>query len=62
MTKKSIEQRVYSYGETGSANSIEVLVHRLRKKLAEHAADIEIHTLKGIGYMLTGTDNNARKK
>ncbi len=62
VTKKSIEQRVYSYGETGSANSIEVLVHRLRKKLAEHAADIEIHTLKGIGYMLTGTDNNARKK
>ncbi|MBU6476042.1 MAG: response regulator transcription factor [Alphaproteobacteria bacterium] len=62
VTKKSIEQRVYSYGETGSANSIEVLVHRLRKKLAEHAADIEIHTLKGIGYMMTGTDGNAAKK
>ncbi len=62
VTKKSIEQRVYSYGETGSANSIEVLVHRLRKKLAEHEADIEIHTLKGIGYMMTGPDHNAAKK
>lgn len=57
VTKKSIEQRIYSYGETGSANSVEVLVHRLRKKLGENAADIEIHTLKGIGYMMTGTDH-----
>jgi DNA-binding response OmpR family regulator len=62
VTKKSIEQRIYSYGETGSANSIEVLVHRLRKKLADQAADIEIHTLKGIGYMMTGAGENAAKK
>jgi DNA-binding response OmpR family regulator len=54
VTKKSIEQRIYSYGEAGSANSVEVLVHRLRKKLGDHAADIDIHTLKGIGYMMTG--------
>jgi DNA-binding response OmpR family regulator len=62
VTKKSIEQRIYSYGETGSANSVEVLVHRLRKKLADQAADIEIHTLKGIGYMMAGTDGHASKK
>lgn len=54
VTKKAIEQRIYSYGETGSANSVEVLVHRLRKKLSEHEAGVEIHTLKGIGYMMTG--------
>ena len=61
VTKKSIEQRIYSYGETGSANSVEVLIHRLRKKLFEHEADIEIHTLKGIGYMMTGTDHAPKK-
>jgi len=61
VTKKSIEQRIYSYGETGSANSVEVLVHRLRKKLDDHAADIEIHTLKGIGYMMTGADHALKK-
>ncbi len=55
VTKKAIEQRIYSYGETGSANSVEVLVHRLRKKLADHNADIRVHTLKGIGYMATTT-------
>jgi DNA-binding response OmpR family regulator len=54
VTKKSIEQRIYSYGEMGSANSVEVLAHRLRKKLAASGANIQIHTLKGIGYMMTG--------
>ena len=57
VTKKAIEQRIYSYGETGSANSVEVLVHRLRKKLISRAANIEIHTLKGVGYMMTGAQN-----
>ena len=55
VTKAAIEQRLYSYEERGSPNSIEVLVHRLRKKLADGAADIEIHTLRGIGYMMTGS-------
>jgi DNA-binding response OmpR family regulator len=54
VTKKVIEMRLYSYEERGSVNSVEVLVHRLRKKLLGHAAEIEIHTLRGIGYMLTG--------
>lgn len=55
VTKKTIEMRLYSYEDRGSANSVEVLVHRLRKKLQAHAADIEIHTLRGIGYMISGT-------
>lgn len=55
VTKKSIETRLYSYDDKGSANSVEVLVHRLRKKLAAHAANIDIHTLRGIGYMITKT-------
>jgi two-component system OmpR family response regulator len=51
--KEKIESRLYSYGETGSANSIEVLVHRLRKKLEGVEADIQIHTLRGVGYLLS---------
>jgi len=54
VTKRSIELRLYSHGETGSENAVEVLVHRLRKKLIDNTAAIEIHTLKGIGYMMTG--------
>ncbi|MFH1159056.1 MAG: response regulator transcription factor [Pseudomonadota bacterium] len=61
VSKKSIEQQIYGYGESGSANSVEVLVHRLRKKLDDHAADVEIHTLKGVGYMMTGADHALKK-
>ena len=53
VTKESIESRLYSYGETGSANSVEALVHRLREKLGDARASIKIHTLRGIGYLLT---------
>lgn len=40
------------YGVTGDAcpNSIEVRVSRLRRRLAEADADIEIKTIRGIGY------------
>lgn len=59
VTKKTIETRLYSYDDKGSANSVEVLVHRLRKKLMAHEAGIEIHTLRGIGYMITGAQEDA---
>lgn len=52
--KENLEAQLYGFGEEGSANSIEVLVHRLRKKLIAEQARIEIHTLRGIGYMMTG--------
>lgn len=52
--KENIEMQLYSYDEEGSANSVEVLVHRLRKKLEKEQAAVDIHTLRGIGYMITG--------
>lgn len=52
VTKKAIEMRLYSYEERGSVNSVEVLVHRLRKKLDSQSSGVEIHTLRGIGYMI----------
>jgi DNA-binding response OmpR family regulator len=62
VTKSTIESRLYSYDEKGSGNSVEVLVHRLRKKLLSHAAGIEIHTLRGIGYMMTGMQDDKAVK
>ncbi|AGH97433.1 response regulator transcription factor [Micavibrio aeruginosavorus] len=52
VSKELIESRLYSYGEQGSSNSIEVLVHRLRKKLDDAGADVQIATLRGLGYVL----------
>jgi DNA-binding response OmpR family regulator len=50
--KSSLEDALYGFDEEVSANAIEVLIHRLRKKLAGADAQLEIHTLRGIGYLL----------
>jgi len=34
-----------------------VFIHRLRKRMQEGHADVYIHTLRGVGYMLADTPN-----
>jgi DNA-binding response OmpR family regulator len=34
------------------SNAVEVYVHRLRKHLAEAGANIQIHTIRGVGYLI----------
>ena len=51
--KDLLEQSLYGMGEDLSSNSVEVLIHRVRKKLADAGADATIHTIRGIGYMIT---------
>jgi DNA-binding response OmpR family regulator len=55
ISKADMEESLYGYGDEVGSNAVEVLMHRLRKKLAAAASDLEIHTLRGIGYMLSGT-------
>lgn len=52
ISKSDMEDSLYGFGDEVGSNAVEVLMHRLRKKLAAASADIEIHTLRGIGYML----------
>ena len=52
VAKSAIHDAIYSHGEELSSNAIEVLIHRLRKRIQEAGADIEIHTIRGVGYML----------
>lgn len=54
ISKSGMEEALYGFGEEVSANAIEVLVHRLRRKLSGAGAAMEIHTLRGIGYLLAG--------
>ena len=56
VAKETIEARLYGYGRSGSANSVEVLMHRLRQKLVEAKATVQIHTLRGMGYLLAEPD------
>ncbi|HAC57515.1 MAG: DNA-binding response regulator [Parvibaculum sp.] len=51
--KDAIEEGLYAFGDEVSSNTVEVAVHRLRKRLADAGADIEVHTLRGIGYVLS---------
>jgi DNA-binding response OmpR family regulator len=52
VTKPSIESALYGFGEELESNAVEVLVHRLRRKLKGVEASPQIHTLRGIGYMM----------
>jgi DNA-binding response OmpR family regulator len=51
--KSAIEDAIYSFGEDLASNAIEVLVHRIRRRLQEAGADMYIHTLRGVGYVLS---------
>lgn len=53
VSKGHFETTLYGFNEEVGSNAIEVLIHRLRKKLAAAHAELEIHTLRGIGYVLT---------
>lgn len=51
--KDVIEDKIYGFDEEVSSNSVEVHVSRLRKRLVEAEADVTIHTLRGVGYLLS---------
>ncbi|TAJ92907.1 MAG: response regulator transcription factor [Reyranella sp.] len=43
---------VFGGRHDSSSNAVEVYVHRLRRLLAEAGADVEIHTIRGVGYLM----------
>jgi DNA-binding response OmpR family regulator len=55
--KDYLEERIYGFDDEVSSNSLEVLVHRLRKKLGDQDASGSIHTVRGIGYLLSEADS-----
>ena len=54
--REMLEQGLYSFDAQLGSNAMEVLVHRLRRKLADTAATLSLHTVRGVGYLLTGTE------
>ena len=51
--KRLFEDQLFGLsGEVGS-NAVEVYVHRLRKMLADCGANVRVHTVRGVGYLLT---------
>ncbi len=52
VSKEWLEEALYGFDEEISSNSVEVAVHRLRKSLENAKANVAIHTLRGVGYLL----------
>jgi len=50
--KRALEEGLYGFDDDVSSNTVEVLLSRLRKRLSLSGADVTIHTLRGVGYML----------
>lgn len=54
--KKTFEDDIFGLAGDLASNAIEVYVSRLRKQLAIHSAKIQIHTVRGVGYLMSRID------
>lgn len=52
VVREILEQRLYSLDRELGSNALEVLVHRLRRRLQEVGATPVIHTIRGVGYLM----------
>ena len=52
VTRELMEQRLYSFEANLGSNALEVLIHRLRRRLQDAGAAVIIHTVRGVGYLM----------
>lgn len=52
ITKRQVEDSLFGLSGDVTSNAVEVYVHRLRKQLADKGANVQIHTVRGVGYLL----------
>jgi DNA-binding response OmpR family regulator len=50
--KSVLEDKLYGLDDELESNAIPVHIHHLRRRLADSSATVEIHTVRGIGYLL----------
>jgi DNA-binding response OmpR family regulator len=53
VTRQIIENGLYGFDDDVESNAMEASVSRLRKRLQAAGADVTVHTVRGVGYMLT---------
>ncbi len=52
VSKKQVEDHIFGFSGDVASNAIEVYVHRLRKQLSDKGARVQIHTIRGVGYLI----------
>ena len=57
VSKEQIIDHLFGFGDDVGSNAIEVYVHRVRRKLEPY--EIEIRTVRGMGYLLDKFDDRA---
>lgn len=50
--REALEQSVYGFDDEFQSNTLDSHVSRLRRKLADADAGVEIHAIRGVGYLL----------
>jgi DNA-binding response OmpR family regulator len=53
--RRALEEAVYGYDDEIQSNALDSHVSRLRKKLADTGATVEIHSIRGLGYLFKAT-------
>jgi len=52
VSKKQVEDHIFGHSGEVASNAVEVYVHRLRKQLSERGARVQVHTIRGVGYLI----------
>lgn len=52
VSRAAIEDAVFGYDDEIASNALDAYISRLRRRLAEAGAGVEIHAIRGIGYLL----------
>jgi DNA-binding response OmpR family regulator len=50
--RSALEEAVYSFDDEIQSNALDAHISRLRRKLEELKAGLEIHSIRGVGYLL----------
>jgi DNA-binding response OmpR family regulator len=50
--KRMVEDQLFGLSEEIRSNAVEVNIHRLRRQLSDTGASLEVHTVRGVGYIL----------
>jgi DNA-binding response OmpR family regulator len=52
VSKKQVEDHIFGHSGEVASNAVEVYVHRLRRQLSERGAKVQVHTIRGVGYLI----------
>lgn len=56
VVRESLEEAVYGFDDMIQSNTLDSHISRLRRKLSGAGACVEIHTVRGVGYLLGEKD------